>query len=150
MIKREGGFGFGIQHVFAGSNPIIGQCLHSIYLLIVSHTVERKIMEERRRHKRLNISLPVILRHGGRIIPATALNISCGGMFIRAEQAGVTGDGPVEVIFDLTEGEKDVSMRGNITRTEDSSGHTNLGVQFTNLFSLAHKAIERYLRNTLN
>ncbi len=112
--------------------------------------MERETMDERRRHKRLNISLPVILRYRGRIIPATALNISCGGMFIRAEQPSHKGDGPVEVIFDLTEGEKDVSMRGNITRTEDSTGHTDLGVQFTNLFSMAHKAIERHLRNNLN
>ena len=112
--------------------------------------MEHRIMEEKRRHKRLNISLPVILRHEGRIIPATALNISCGGMFIRAEQAGLKGEGPVEVIFDLTEGEKDVSMRGNITHSEGSAGHTDLGVQFTNLFSLAHKAIERYLKDSLN
>ena len=107
-------------------------------------------MDEKRRHKRLNIALPVILRSGGRIIPATALNLSCGGMYIRADEPGVASEKPVEVIFDLTEDDKDVAMRGNVTRIEDAKGHTGLGIQFTNLFSLSHKAIERYLRNNLN
>ena len=112
--------------------------------------MERETMEERRRHKRLQISLPVILRHEGRIIPATALNISCGGMYIRADESGIEGTKPVEVIFDLGEQDKDIAMRGNITRSESSADHTGLGVQFTNLFSLSHKAIDRYLKNHLN
>jgi len=107
-------------------------------------------MEERRRHKRVNVTLPVLLRSSGRIIPATALNISCGGMLIRADQPGVRTDKPVEVIFDLSESERDVAMRGNVTRTDDMSDHTDLGIQFTNLFSISHKTIERFLKGHLN
>lgn len=107
-------------------------------------------MEERRRHQRVEVAFPVLLRHAGRIIPATALNISCGGMFIKADQLEIAADKPVEVIFDLSRDERDISMRGNITRLKETGGETGLGVQFTNLFSLSHKAIERYLRNNLS
>ncbi len=107
-------------------------------------------MEERRRHQRAEVTFPVLLRHAGRIIPATALNISCGGMFIKADQRDIVADKPVEVIFDLSQDERDVSMRGKITRLEEADDKTGLGMQFTNLFSLSHKAIERFLKGRFN
>ncbi|MBN1283681.1 MAG: PilZ domain-containing protein [Proteobacteria bacterium] len=107
-------------------------------------------MEERRRHQRLGIELPVILRHRGRIIPATALNISCGGMYIRADQQCISNNRPIEVIFDLSDKDRDVAMRGNITRVEESGTETGIGIRFTNLFSLSHKAIERFLKTRSN
>jgi hypothetical protein len=107
-------------------------------------------MEERRRHSRLPLDLPVILRHGGRIIPATALNMSCGGMFLQVEQPDVGRDQSIEVIFDLNDAHRDVAMRGTITRVESEGEGARIGVRFTNLFSLSHKAIEQYLHQHLN
>jgi len=107
-------------------------------------------MDDRRRHHRIQVTLPVILRHAGRIIPATAVNLSCGGMYIRADQRDIAMDKPVEVIFDLAEGERDVSLRGKITRVDESGETTGLGVQFTNLFSQSHKALTEYLNKHLN
>lgn len=103
-------------------------------------------MLEKRRHRRLNVDLPVILRHKGRLLPATILNVSCGGMYLRAEAGDIAADGNVEVIFDLGEEQRDLSLRGRITRIEPAPDATHVGVQFTNLFSLGHKAIEEYLQ----
>ncbi|HPQ80627.1 MAG TPA: PilZ domain-containing protein [bacterium] len=107
-------------------------------------------MLEKRRHRRVEIDLPVILRHGGRLLPATMLNLSCGGMLLRAEGKDISSEGPVEVIFDLGEYGKDLSMRGRITRMTPASEEADMGVQFTNLFSVSHKAIQEYLRKNLN
>ena len=107
-------------------------------------------MEERRRNTRLHVDLPVILRHGGRIIPATALNMSCGGMFLQVAQPSVGIDQPIEVIFDLSAEQRDVAMRGHITRVEVGDEGARIGVRFTNLFSVSHKAIQQYLHKNLN
>ena len=108
-------------------------------------------MKEKRRHERLAIDLPVILRHAGRLIPATAVNVSCGGMFIQTMHHDLLRDHTVEVIFDLGQDQRDVSMRGQIMRVEPSGTEgSGIGIQFTNLFSLSHKAIEQYLHKNLN
>lgn len=107
-------------------------------------------MLEKRRHARLNVDLPIILRHGGRILPATALNISCGGMCIRASDSALSNDQPVEIIFDLEETQKDISLCARITRVDSSANSTDFGVEFTNVFSAGHKAILEYLGKNLN
>ncbi len=109
-------------------------------------------MKEKRRHERVEVDLPVILRHSGKLIPATVLNISCGGMYIRAYDAKIDSSHPVEIIFDLSEEQRDVAMRGQITRLEEREvqNHIDIGVQFTSLFSLSHKAIEQYVNKNLN
>lgn len=108
-------------------------------------------MKEKRRYERLTIDLPVILRHAGRLIPATAVNVSCGGMFIQTMHNDLLRDHTVEVIFDLGQDQRDLSMRGQITRVEEGGPEgSSIGVQFTNLFSLSHKAIEQYLHKNLN
>lgn len=107
-------------------------------------------MLEKRRHRRVAVNVPVILRHGGRLLPATMMNLSCGGMLLRTEGSDISAEGPVEVIFDLGEYGKDISMRGRITRLDTASEEADMGVQFTNLFSISHKAIQEYLRKNLN
>lgn len=107
-------------------------------------------MLEKRRYRRLDVSLPVTLRHNGRLLPATMLNVSCGGMYLKAEATDFSSDTPIEVIFDLGGEKRDLSMRGRITRVEAGGEDANVGVQFTNLFSLSHKAIQEYLRKNLN
>ena len=107
-------------------------------------------MLEKRRYRRLDVNLPVTLRHNGRLLPATMLNVSCGGMHLKAEAADLTSDGAIEVIFDLGGEKRDLSMRGRITRVEAGAEEANVGVEFTNLFSLSHKAIQEYLRKNLN
>lgn len=103
-------------------------------------------MLEKRRHRRLDVDLPVILRYKGRLLPATILNLSCGGMCLRAEGEGIAADGNVEVIFDLGEERRDLSLRGRVTRVEETADAASMGVQFTNLFSASHRAVEEYLR----
>jgi len=110
-------------------------------------------MREKRKHKRLDLALPVILRYGGRLIPATMLNLSCGGTRIRAEQADFSANAPVELIFDLDNQVYDLSMRGNIVHsTEDPTTQPGCyaGVQFASTISDSHQAIEEYLRKNLN
>jgi c-di-GMP-binding flagellar brake protein YcgR len=107
-------------------------------------------MSEKRRYGRLPVELPVILRHGGHLIPATMLNISTGGMYLRVESSPIQSDRPVEIIFDLNGKSRDVAMRGLITRVDDEAGGRGLGVQFTNLFSLSHRAVQQYVTEHLH
>lgn len=107
-------------------------------------------MLEKRRYGRLAVNLPVILRHGGRLIPATALNISSGGMYIQVDRSQISSSRPVEVIFDLDDADRDISMRGQVIRIEDIEDQKGIGVQFTNLFSLSHKAVNEYVKQHLN
>ena len=108
-------------------------------------------MQEKRRYERLAVDLPVILRHGGRLIPATALNLSCGGMYLHADHHDIRPDLPVEVIFDLGDDQRDISMRGQILRVDrEGQEPAGLGIRFTNLFSLSHKAVEHYVHQNLN
>jgi len=107
-------------------------------------------MLEKRRYPRLDVDLPVILRHGGRLIPATALNLSCGGMFVKVRGGEFSADSPVELIFDLGGGDRDVAMSAKITHLAESKGRAEIGVQFLNLYSLSHKAVQEYLRKGLN
>lgn len=105
---------------------------------------------DRRQFPRLDVDLPVILRHNGRLIPATALNISCGGMFLSTENPNITESGNVEVIFDLATGERDVSMRGTIVRVETGRKTQKLAVKFTNLYTVGHQILERFIKKHLN
>lgn len=107
-------------------------------------------MLEKRRYQRLEIDLPVILRYDGRLLPATILNISCGGVCLRASETAFLNKAPVEIIFDLNEKQRDISMSGTITRVDPSPDAANVGIQFTNLFSLSYKTIQEYLGKNLN
>ena len=97
----------------------------------------------------MTVNLPVVLRHRGRLIPATTLNISCGGMYIDVKHPDISKSAPVEIIFDLEE-RRDLSLIGKITRVESGSGASGLGVQFTDVFSLSHKVVQDYLRTNLH
>ena len=104
---------------------------------------------DKRKFPRFVMNLPVILRHKGRLIPATASNISCGGMFISADNLDISAEHPVEVIFDLDDN-KDLSLRGQITRIELGNDMSGLGVRFTNLFSDSHKVVQKFINSNLN
>lgn len=106
-------------------------------------------MQERRRYKRLLVDLPVTLRYKGSLIPATALNVSCGGMCLSTDNPAVNDANNVEVIIDLSAAELDISVRGQIVRVTEGDDK-NIGVQFTNLYSLGHQAIEKFINKRNN
>lgn len=110
---------------------------------------EEATIVEKRQFPRLDVDLPVVLRHNGHLIPATALNISCGGMCLKTDNPEIVDNGNVEVIFDLATGEKDVSVRGKIVRLERDE-ETEMGIQFVNLYSAGHQALERFIRKHLH
>jgi len=106
-------------------------------------------MDERILHKRLNVDLPVTLRYMGDLIPATALNISCGGICLATENSKMIDDNNVEVIIDLSATELDVSVRGKIVRVSEGR-QKKVGIQFTNLYSIGHQAIEKFIQRHKN
>lgn len=108
-------------------------------------------MQEKRRFRRLDVELPVTLRCGGRLVPATALNISCGGVCIDVEsnELDLTGKKKVEVIIDLAQGERDVSLRGEIIRVEGDQA-PRLGIKFTNLYTVGHQTLEKFINRSCN
>ncbi len=107
-------------------------------------------MFEKRQHPRLEVKLPVTLRLGGRLLPATTMNISCGGMCLRVPDATIASSAPVEVILDLDDKKRDVAVTGKITRAASSGENSLMGLQFTNALSAGRKTIEEYLGKHLN
>ncbi len=103
---------------------------------------------EKRRHKRISLSLPVVIRSGGRLLPAMALNISKGGMYLKVDDK-IEKNTPVEVTFDLDEENRDISLSGTVARIERKP-ECFIGVQFLNFFSSSHKTLREYLRNKLS
>ncbi len=108
-------------------------------------------MKDKRRFKRLNVELPVTLRCGGRLIPATTLNISCGGAFVSLDSENVpaANNPKIEVIIDLSKEERDVSLRGEVTRVEGEKG-SRVGIKFTNLYTVGHQTLEKFINRNLN
>ena len=100
---------------------------------------------ERRDFPRLEVQLPVTLRYAGRLIPATTLNISCGGMLLTTEGSNVTTNAPVEVIFDLSATQRDLTLRGDIVRIA-AEQVPQVGIRFTNFYAAGYQALERYIR----
>ena len=107
-------------------------------------------MREKRRYTRVSLELPVILRHNGRFIPAQALNLSCGGMYIKTSNTDIADNNPVEVIFDLDSDRKDVSVLGNIRHRASDGDNMTFGIRFSNLFSISRKTIENFISSSLN
>ncbi|MFH1874331.1 MAG: PilZ domain-containing protein [Pseudomonadota bacterium] len=105
---------------------------------------------EKRRHKRLDLQIPVTVRCNGKLLPATATNVSVGGMCIKTEAFDdVKKDDLVEVYFDLDEKRRDLSLRGAIARVNGSADH-NIGVQFGNFHSESHKILRQFLHRELH
>jgi hypothetical protein len=100
---------------------------------------------EKRRHRRVSVDLPVTIRHKGKLIPATALNVSCGGMYLETEGEGLSENTPIEVTFDLNGESRDVSLCGVVSRVE-TAPRPRVGVEFANFFSAGHKALREFLR----
>lgn len=101
---------------------------------------------ERRHYDRVPLELPVTIRYRGRLIPATAHNLSCGGMLLDARGASFVEHDSLELIFDLSSLERDVTLRGEIRRIAADGPKSHIGVQFINLFSLGHEAVTRFLK----
>jgi hypothetical protein len=70
-------------------------------------------------------------------------------MCLTADSPKISDEGDVEVIFDLSATEVDVSIRGKIVHL-DEGGTKKIGVQFTNLYSVGHKAIEKFIQKNRN
>lgn len=100
---------------------------------------------ERRESPRFPINLPVTLRHNGKLIPATTENVSCGGMSLSTSVSQLTIGGKVEVVVDLTELERDVTLRGTVVRL-DPKDNSKMGIQFVNLLSGGHSALQGFLK----
>lgn len=104
-----------------------------------------KSLIERRESPRFDVNLPVTLRHNGKLIPATAGNVSCGGMSLSAAHPSVAIGGHVEVVVDLTELERDVTLRGTIVRV-DPKDSQKVAIQFVNLLAGGHNSLQRFLK----
>lgn len=106
-------------------------------------------MLERRKFQRIDVKLPVVLRCNGKLVPATALNISCGGMCLKVATHGITADTCTEVIFDLSEDVTDISVRGRIVRIEGGRKR-QVGIEFNNLYSMGYNLLEKYIHKHTN
>lgn len=99
---------------------------------------------EKRRYRRVALDIPVTIRYKGNLMPALALNVSSGGMYIKANTENEVIDGPIEVSFDLDKDNKDLSLSGNVARVEKSDS-IYIGVQFKNPFSSSYKTLREFL-----
>lgn len=90
-------------------------------------------VQEKRQFKRTYVNLPVTLRYNGRLIPATTLNVSSGGVCLSLEEDEIfySNRNRVEVIIDIDKEDRDVSFRGELTRIE-AGVHPKVGIKFNN------------------
>jgi len=98
-------------------------------------------MIDRRRHPRFDVEILATARNGGRLFPATMSNLSVGGAYIKISQEHIDNTSPIEIIFNLNDKDKDLSLMCGIRRVENEG----IGVQFLNPFSEQHKLVRKYL-----
>ena len=104
---------------------------------------------EKRNHPRMSVLIPATIRCRGRLFPATALNVSCGGIYLEIEVESLTENTAVEVTFDLDNENRDISLCGTIARVENNT-QPRVGVQFGSQFSQSHKVLREFLRRNFN
>ena len=104
---------------------------------------------ERRQHKRLQLKQAVFLRYQGRFIPATMLDLSCGGMRLSAKGHEFQASETIEVIFDLNRSNRNLGLCGKTTRKK-SNNEEDVGISFTNFFSTSHKNVKNYIQENLS
>ena len=75
---------------------------------------------ERRKHPRFEMDLPVTLRAQGKLIPAATIDISLVGICLLTDLQHEIKDGAVEVVVDLNPHFRDVSLKGNVLRSQNS------------------------------
>lgn len=102
-------------------------------------------MQDKRRYTRVEFCRDVVFRHQGRIIPAKIMDLSLGGMSIRADSSDVSSDMSLEVVFDLDDANRDISLFGRVRHLERTEDSSKFGVQFSNIFSEGQKAIRSFL-----
>lgn len=98
-------------------------------------------MSDKRRHQRFGTEIPAVVRHLGRLIPASIKNVSTGGMFVVTESNDVSSTSPLELIFDLGNSNGELSVMGRIRHLERTDDEAYLGVQFTTPFADGMKGI---------
>lgn len=101
-------------------------------------------MSQKRRYQRFDVSLPVIVRHCGRLIPATVQDLSIDGMLVVTSSPDVSSGSSVEVTFDLGE-TKDVSVMGSVRHIERTEENAKFGVQFINPLSESNQAVREFV-----
>ena len=104
---------------------------------------------EKRIFRRLDTDVSVELELKNRTVKTTALNISCGGMFLKLDPKQVSEEDQVQVVVHLPNRDKPVKLSGEITRSETGS-RRGVGVQFQGLYNDNILAIERYVKSKLN
>lgn len=104
--------------------------------------------KERRKHKRVEMEMPVTLRTQGRLLPASTVNVSLGGVCLLTDYNEKISEGLTEVLFDLPKKLKDVSLTGKILRFEKGIGQ-KVAVQFTRPFSKGHQTLTKFLLDYL-
>lgn len=87
------------------------------------------VRDDKRKHKRYEMELPVTLRTEGRFVPAATINISQGGMCLLTDYQEKIHTGEAEVVLDLSRDQRDVSVRGRILRFEKGIGQ-RVAVEF--------------------
>ena len=100
-------------------------------------------MKEKRRHPRLSMNLPVIVRSAGQLHPATMRDLSNGGIGLLTDFTPELNSS-IEMIFDISSEIKDVSIMGKIIR-KDGNNPSAIGIEFTVPFSHGRTTVKDYL-----
>lgn len=100
--------------------------------------------KERRKHKRVEMEMPVTLRTQGRLLPASTVNLSLGGACLLADYNEKISEGDAEIVFDFEKKSKEVALTGKVLRFEKGIGQ-KVVVQFTRPFSKGHQTLTKFL-----
>ncbi|MDO8528171.1 MAG: PilZ domain-containing protein [Deltaproteobacteria bacterium] len=106
-------------------------------------------MKERREYPRYEIEVPVTLRTNGKLIPAATLDLSLGGISVLTDFNEEIAEGDVEIVMDLSNELKDISIRGNILRFKKGIAQ-KVAIQFVPDASKGFRHLENFLVSRYN
>ncbi|MFQ5791782.1 MAG: response regulator, partial [Acidobacteriota bacterium] len=133
-----------MQHAFqAGVNFFLTKPLTAAKAKRLLNVSRGMILAERRREKRVSVSLDVLCSWNGERVRGKALNLSNGGVFLRPEKAPPQGVA-ITVALQLPGRAQRIELVGTVARVVERTG---VGVKFTKCPPADRKLLAEFIDN---
>ncbi|MBI2340723.1 MAG: PilZ domain-containing protein [Deltaproteobacteria bacterium] len=109
---------------------------------------------ERRNYRRVHVDVEVDLLLNGQNVKTTAVNLSCGGMYLPVKKKEVREQEKVQAAVYLPDMSKPVVVAGEVARVEKGSFLSprkgGLAIRFSGLYDDNILAIDRFIKDKLH
>ena len=124
-----------------GANFFLFKPIDETKLLRLVHASKEFIWKEKRRFQRVRVSLPITMEAEGVKIDATALDLSLGGLLVRAP-AIMRPSSQVTLSLHLPDAKVPIRVRGKVLRVTD---YERMGICFEDMAPDQRDALLQYL-----